>query len=114
MTNSILNEYYGQTKGSNISLASDDFWYGFWLSEWFNKKGGDGQGNGGCCTCFLAITCIAACLTGNLCTWFGGVKDLFCGTCGFCVSCCDMSPEYDAGASGCDQACNGLSSICCI
>lgn len=41
MTNSILNEYYGQTKGSNVSFASDDFWYGFWLSELFHKKDDD-------------------------------------------------------------------------
>ena len=53
MTNSstILSEYYGQTRDSNILLSSDDFWVGAWIGSMFGRGGEDTDGN--CCSCFL-------------------------------------------------------------
>ena len=39
-SNSVLNEYYSQTKGSNIMFDSDDFWLGAWLGSMFGRDGG--------------------------------------------------------------------------
>ncbi len=114
-SNAILSEYYGQTKGSNILLASDDFWVGAWLGSMLGRDGGDTDGN--CCSCFgciIAIIGVIACFTGKLGIWLCGLKDMFCGTCSFCTSCCSIGPGWDAGSAGCDQACDGLSAICCI
>ena len=58
-SNSVLNEYYSQTKGSNLMFDSDDFWLGAWLGSMFGRDGGGsgGDSGGGCYTCLCCIGC---------------------------------------------------------
>lgn len=113
-SNSVLNEYYSQTKGSNIMFNSDDFWLGAWFGS---MLGGDsGNSGGGCYTCLCCVGCVGciACFTGNLGAWLCGVKDFACGSCSLCCSCCDVGSGYDAGKAGGDQCCDGLCNMFCF
>lgn len=113
-SNSILNEYNEQSKGANMMFDSDDFWLGAWFGSMLGRSN-DSDGN--CCYCCLCCVgcagCIA-CTSGNLGTWLCGIKDLICGSCSLCCSCGDVGPDYDPGASGADQCCDGLCNIFCF
>ncbi len=111
-SNSILNEYYSQSKGSNIMFDSDDFWIGAWLGSMFGRDGGGSSGGGGytCLCCVCCLGCIA-CFTGNLGTWLCGVKDCACGSCTMCCSCCTDPHTFEEGM---EQWGNGISNMCCF
>lgn len=100
-SNAVLSEYYGQTKGSNIMLSSDDFWYGALFGSMFGGNGSSDDGCDGCPSCLCCILgiigCIA-CYSGKFGVYLGGIWDLLCGVC---------SCDYDLCEEGC-------CTICCL
>lgn len=98
MTNVLLDEYYGQTKGANILLSSDDFWVGAWLGSMLGRDdGGSDSGCCGCLACIIAIIGVIACFGGKFGIYLGGLWDLISGICscdgeaigeGCCTICC--------------------------
>lgn len=101
VSNTVLNEYYRQTKGANVLLSSDDFWMGAWLGSRFGGSGSSDDGCDGCPSCLcLIIGCIGclACFGGKFGVFLGGLWDLLCGLC----SC------------NCDTFEEGCCTICCI
>ena len=50
VSNTMLNEYYRQTKGANVLLSSDDFWVGAWFGHMLGRDDG-GEGCDGCPSC---------------------------------------------------------------